>query len=211
LVSSWRTAHGWAAQVGTVQALMAASELAGTTGVPQFLYLEIVGSWQVSQSTAIAGWSRRTGSPLGCRARCSCWRPVRCCAGLAGAGWEAGVERTADQSRADVFAALPAMVLTALQTADQARDSPAQGGELDLEIGGFADVPWTFGPDQVCATVFTDVHVPVSTAAGRRPRPARRARITPRRPGRHLADSAPACRAAVMSSAAWRRGSAPTV
>lgn len=63
----------------------------------------------------------------------------------------AGVQRTADQRRADVFAALPAMVLagTAQDQADRLAGRPLR--------------PWTLGPEQLAATVVLNVHVPVST------------------------------------------------
>ena len=67
-----------------------------------------------------------------------------------------GVERTAEQRRADLFAALPAMVL-----AGTAQDRATTGcvdeqGRHDLR-------PWTLGPEQVAAQVVLNVHVPVST------------------------------------------------
>lgn len=60
---------------------------------------------------------------------------------------EAGVERTRDQRRADLFAALPAMVL-----AGTAQDAGCDAGR-----------PWTVGPEQLAAQVVLDVHVPVAT------------------------------------------------
>jgi hypothetical protein len=63
----------------------------------------------------------------------------------------AGVERTADQRRADIFAALPAMVL-----AGTAQDQAAQDD-------GRPARPWTLGPEQLAATVVLDVHVPFAT------------------------------------------------
>lgn len=64
---------------------------------------------------------------------------------------EAGVERTAEQRRADLIAALPAMVLAG---------TAGQAGE-----------PWTLGPQQIAAQIVINVHVPVSTVLelGREP------------------------------------------
>ena len=65
-----------------------------------------------------------------------------------------GVERTAEQRRADLFAALPAMVLA--------------GTAQDRLVGSAPDPatglrPWPLGPEQVAAQVVLNVHVPVST------------------------------------------------
>jgi len=59
----------------------------------------------------------------------------------------AGIERTADQRRADLFAALPALVLAG--TAQQAAGPDRR--------------PWTFGPEQLAAHIVLNVHVPVAT------------------------------------------------
>jgi hypothetical protein len=59
---------------------------------------------------------------------------------------QAGVDRTAEQRRADLFAAMPAMLLAGL---GQEQTSPG--------------MPWTLGPEQVAAQVIFNVHVPVST------------------------------------------------
>ena len=261
-------ARAWGAEVRRVQALMAASKRAQKAGVPQFLHLEMAGSWRISQATA-QRWMMeadrfdealpRTLELLesGQLLRGQAWvlleRTMHCPVdvarrveaavlaaddalllspsdlgrrverevlrieseqadpaaaeqrhenavaerrtfvraepdgmGVAGAvlpaekliAWQsaldalerrerradraAGIERTAEQRRADIFATLPAMVLTALQAADAARDSAAEG-ELDLGVARFAHVPWTFSPEQVAATVLVNVHVPVST------------------------------------------------
>ena len=69
-----------------------------------------------------------------------------------------GVERTAQQRRADLFAALPAMVLAGTAEDRLAADSPAR--TADLTAG---PRPWTLGPEQVAAQVVLHVHVPVST------------------------------------------------
>ncbi len=101
-----------------------------------------------------------------------------------------GVERTAEQRRADLFAALPAMVLAGTA---QDRVGFASGSGVDLGHGcgprpgacpasaashsdsdsdshpdshrpGAADLrPWTLGPEQVAAQVVLNVLVPVST------------------------------------------------
>jgi hypothetical protein len=63
----------------------------------------------------------------------------------------AGVERTADQRRADIFAALPAMVL-----AGTAQDEASRRTGQPLR-------PWTLGPEQLAATVVLNIFVPVST------------------------------------------------
>lgn len=66
---------------------------------------------------------------------------------------DAGVERTTDQRRADLFAALPAMVLAGLaQDAATPAGAPRQ--------------PWTLGPEQLAAQVVLNVHVPVATVLG---------------------------------------------
>jgi hypothetical protein len=63
----------------------------------------------------------------------------------------AGVRRTADQRRADIFAALPAMVL-----AGTAQDEASR-------LAGEPLRPWTLGPEQLAATVVLNVHVPMAT------------------------------------------------
>ena len=68
---------------------------------------------------------------------------------------EAGIDRTRDQRRADLFAALPAMVLAGI-----AQDASAEPG-TDGALG--AGRPWTLGPEQVAAQVVLNVHVPVAT------------------------------------------------
>ena len=64
---------------------------------------------------------------------------------------QAGIERTADQRRADLFAALPALVL-----AGYAQDDTAA-------TAGVPARPWTFEPSQVAAQVVLNIHVPVAT------------------------------------------------
>ena len=66
---------------------------------------------------------------------------------------DAGVDRSSAQRRADLFAALPAMVL-----AGTAQDRSSQTG-----AGGGGLRPWTLGPAQLAAQVVLHVHVPVAT------------------------------------------------
>jgi hypothetical protein len=90
----------------------------------------------------------------------------------------AGIDRTAEQRRADLFAALPSLVLagTAQDDAFRRATGTASGGRVGAprpgESGVLFDVPahcppWTFSPDQVAAQVagqvVLNVHVPVST------------------------------------------------
>jgi len=73
---------------------------------------------------------------------------------------EAGIDRTRDQRRADLFAALPAMVLTGV-----GQDLSAQPGtprSSEQEAPG-AVRPWTIGPVQVAAQVVLNIYVPVWT------------------------------------------------
>ena len=80
---------------------------------------------------------------------------------------EAGIERTRDQRRADLFAALPAMVLAGIAqdlggvrpTHDGSGAHDCPGAHIDASAGR----PWTLGPDQVAAQVVLNVHVPVAT------------------------------------------------
>ena len=85
-----------------------------------------------------------------------------------------GVERTSQQRRADLFAAMPAMVLAGTAQ-DRACAVPASAGtgasgaalpaavEPVDATGTGALRPWTLGPEQLAAQVVLDVHVPVST------------------------------------------------
>lgn len=86
----------------------------------------------------------------------------------------AGVERTADQRRADLFAALPALVLAGTAQDDAFRraagmpsggrtSTPPDECGLLFEQDMPAPPPWTFAPDQVAAHVVLNLHVPVST------------------------------------------------
>ena len=102
---------------------------------------------------------------------------------------DAGVERTAEQRRADLFAALPSMVLagTAQDRAAVAGMLSAAGTAVPTTFPAGADTstsgagsaatppaagacpgrvglqPWTFGPEQLAAHIVLSVHVPVST------------------------------------------------
>ena len=73
----------------------------------------------------------------------------------------AGHDRSAEQRRADLFAALPAMVLAGTAE-DRAAPSgaPASGGGT---TGGDGLRPWTLGPEQIAAQVVVNVHVPMAT------------------------------------------------
>jgi hypothetical protein len=92
----------------------------------------------------------------------------------------AGIDRTAEQRRTDLFAALPALVLAATAQDDRWRreaglpaggriSSPApQDGPVPALFeeeppGGRVPPPWAFTPEQVAAHVTLNVHVPVST------------------------------------------------
>jgi hypothetical protein len=90
----------------------------------------------------------------------------------------AGIDRTAEQRRADLFAALPALVLAGTAQDDRWRREaglPA-GGRISTpaHANGTAPLfdeateqpvppPWAFTPEQVAAHVTLNVHVPVST------------------------------------------------
>ena len=77
---------------------------------------------------------------------------------------DAGVERTPEQRAADLFAALPAMVLAGTAQDRGARHAAAGAAvAAGDEARGGRLVPWTFGPEQLAAQVVIDVHVPVST------------------------------------------------
>ncbi len=82
----------------------------------------------------------------------------------------AGVSRTAEQRRADLFAGLPALVLAGAAADDRwrreaggrARPQSTWRAPL-LEPDGPEPPPWTFHPDRVAAQIVLNVHVPVST------------------------------------------------
>jgi len=97
----------------------------------------------------------------------------------------AGIDRTAPQRRADLFAALPAMVLAGTAQDAGAQDAGAQdagaqdagaqdaagvgagagavGADADDAGGGTCVRPWTLGPELIAAQIVLNVHVPVST------------------------------------------------
>jgi hypothetical protein len=86
----------------------------------------------------------------------------------------AGIDRTAEQRRADLFAALPSLVLAGTAQDDAFRRAAGwpTGGRVGAprpgENGVLFDVPagcppWTFDPAQVAAQIVLNVHVPVST------------------------------------------------
>jgi len=79
-----------------------------------------------------------------------------------------GVERTAEQRRADLFAGLPAMVLAG--TAQDRESSRATADPTRPPLGASTQEPaatglrpWTLGPEHVAAQVVLNVHVPVAT------------------------------------------------
>jgi hypothetical protein len=87
----------------------------------------------------------------------------------------AEADRTAEQRRADLFAALPALVLAGTAADDAHRraaglptggrmSSPADGQPEPLfDAPAAVPPPWTFSPEQVCGQVILNIHVPVST------------------------------------------------
>ena len=84
----------------------------------------------------------------------------------------AGIDRTAEQRRADLFATLPALVLAGTAADDAFRRAAGlpTGGRIGPALPGdpeplFQDAPppWTFHPDQVAAQLIVNIHVPVST------------------------------------------------
>ena len=85
----------------------------------------------------------------------------------------AGVDRTCEQRKADLFAALPAMVLAGWAQDDRWRQQsgvPGGRGPVTEPCGteplfddGPVPPPWTFTTAQVCAQVVLNVHVPVAT------------------------------------------------
>ncbi|TAL21637.1 MAG: HNH endonuclease, partial [Frankiales bacterium] len=87
----------------------------------------------------------------------------------------AGIDRTAEQRRADLFASLPAIALAGLAADDRWRtQSGIDGGRGPLRDGrsvlfdrgsvdGQVPPPWTLTPEQVAAQINLSVHVPVAT------------------------------------------------
>jgi hypothetical protein len=87
----------------------------------------------------------------------------------------AGITRTAEQRRTDLFATLPALVLAGTAQDDAWRRAAglptggrlaAQPGEAEplLESDAPVPPPWTFHPDQLAARIVLNIHVPVTTA-----------------------------------------------
>jgi hypothetical protein len=90
----------------------------------------------------------------------------------------AGATRTAEQRKADLFAALPAMVLAGWAQDDRWRQQAGVDGgraaatapcgtQPQLDADAPPPQPWTFTTGQVCAQVVLDVHVPVATVLDR--------------------------------------------
>jgi hypothetical protein len=86
----------------------------------------------------------------------------------------AGSTRTAEQRRADLFAALPALVLAGTAADDAFRRAAGvpTGGRIGAPEPGQSEPlfderpvppPWTFSPEQVAAQIVLNLHVPVST------------------------------------------------
>jgi hypothetical protein len=84
----------------------------------------------------------------------------------------AGIDRTAEQRRADLFASLPALVLagTAADDAHRRQAGLPAGGRVGPALPGDPEAlfhealpPWSLLPEQVAAQMSMNVHVPVST------------------------------------------------
>ena len=84
----------------------------------------------------------------------------------------AGIDRTAEQRRADLFASLPAIVLAGLATDDRwRRQAGIAGGRAPLcdptsvlfDTDGPVPPPWALTPEQIAAQMNLNIHVPVST------------------------------------------------
>ena len=83
----------------------------------------------------------------------------------------AGIERTAEQRRADLFASLPAIVLAGLAADDRWRTqagvtggrSPLTGDGALPGLDGPVPPPWVLTPEQIAAQISLNVHVPVAT------------------------------------------------
>jgi hypothetical protein len=102
----------------------------------------------------------------------------------------AGIDRTAEQRRADLFAALPSLVLAGTAQDDAFRRGVGwpSGGRVGAprpgENGVLFDVPvdcppWTFSPDQVAGQIVLNIHVPVSTVLELSREPGTLARFGP--------------------------------
>jgi len=104
----------------------------------------------------------------------------------------AGIDRTAEQRRADLFAALPALVLAGTAQDDAHRRAagvpggrtgapqPGEAGQPFRQTGPLFDdttagavvlQPWAFSPDQVAARIILNIHVPVATILDRSQEP----------------------------------------
>lgn len=84
----------------------------------------------------------------------------------------AGIDRTAEQRRADLFASLPAIVLAGLATDDKWRvRTGLPGGRTRLcdatsvlfDTDGPVPPAWALTPEQIAAQIILNIHVPVST------------------------------------------------
>ena len=84
----------------------------------------------------------------------------------------AGLDRTAEQRRADLFASLPAMVLAGSAADDRFRRAAGlpTGGRIGPALPGEPTPlfdqplpPWALTPEQVAAQMTMNMHVPVST------------------------------------------------
>ena len=85
----------------------------------------------------------------------------------------AGIDRTAEQRRADLFASLPAIVLAGMAADDRWRTQAGlPGGRAPLTCDGSAVLfptdgptppPWALTPEQIAAQIILNVHVPVAT------------------------------------------------
>lgn len=84
----------------------------------------------------------------------------------------AGIDRTAEQRRADLFASLPATVLTGLAADDTWRTQAGlvggrtplcDGNSLLFDTDGPVPPPWALTPEQITAKITLNVHVPVAT------------------------------------------------
>ncbi len=84
----------------------------------------------------------------------------------------AGISRTAEQRRADLFASLPAIALAGLAADDRWRTQAGlPGGRAPLCDGSSVlfdterpvPPPWALTPEQVAAQIALNVHVPVAT------------------------------------------------
>ncbi|TAL14942.1 MAG: HNH endonuclease [Frankiales bacterium] len=87
----------------------------------------------------------------------------------------AGISRTAEQRRADLFASLPAIALAGMAADDRWRSQAGiDGGRTRLcdgssvlfdtgSLDGPTPPPWALTPEQIAAQIILNVHVPVAT------------------------------------------------